>query len=191
MKRKLLPEEKEDRFNTLLESYDRFLSATIARICPKDMGIQFADIQQEARLQLWRVIESEREITHPGSYIYRIAVSVTIKAVHRAKARREEQLRLAHQEDEPPGPVDYLATDSAQSPEAVAERRQLIEKIESALGRLPENRRLAVGLYLKGMTTQEVADLMGWSEPKARNLTYRGLSDLRAQLLAEGIEYGE
>jgi len=30
---------------------------------------------------------------------------------------------------------------------------------------------------------------LGWSEPKARNLLYRGLSDLRAQLRAEGIEY--
>jgi RNA polymerase sigma-70 factor (ECF subfamily) len=191
MKRKPLSEEREDKFNAILDRYDQFLRSTIARICPKDLGLQFADIQQEARIQLWRVIESEREISHPGSYIYRIAVSVTIKAVHRAKARREEQLRLAHGEDEPAGPVDSLATDLAQSPEAVAERRQLIEKIERALGRLPENRRLAVGLYLKGMTTQEVADLMGWSEPKARNLVYRGLSDLRTLLQAEGIEYGE
>jgi RNA polymerase sigma-70 factor (ECF subfamily) len=183
--------DKEDRFNALLERYDQFLGATIARICPRDLGIQFADIQQEARLQLWRVIESEREISHPGSYIYRIAVSVTIKAVEKAKARREEQLRLAQEEDEPAAPLDLLATSTAQSPEAIAQRSQLLEKIERAMARLPENRRLAVGLYLKGMTTQEVADLMGWSEPKARNLAYRGLSDLREQLRAEGIEYVE
>jgi RNA polymerase sigma-70 factor (ECF subfamily) len=111
--------------------------------------------------------------------------------VEKAKARREEQLRLAQDEDEPSAPLDSLATDAAQSPEALAERRQLLEKVERAMGRLPENRRLAVGLYLKGMTTQEVADLLGWSEPKARNLAYRGLSDLREQLRAEGIEYGE
>jgi DNA-directed RNA polymerase specialized sigma24 family protein len=54
---------------------------------------------------------------------------------------------------------------------------------------LSDNRRRAVGLYLEGMASQEIATLLGWSEPKARNLLYRGLSDLRAQLRAEGIEY--
>ena len=39
------------------------------------------------------------------------------------------------------------------------------------------------------MTTDEIADLMGWSEPKARNLVYRGLKDLRKALRDAGIEY--
>ena len=189
MKRSSSPEAIEDRFNAVLEKYDKFLRNTIARICPSDLGLQVNDILQEARLQLWRAIESEREILHPGSYIYRIAVSVTLRAIRRAKARREEQLRLADDEDEPGGAMSYPATDPRHSPEAVAERSELIARIEQALGRLPESRRLAVGLYLKGMTTGEIADLMGWSEPKARNLAYRALNDLRQQLRTEGVEY--
>jgi DNA-directed RNA polymerase specialized sigma24 family protein len=39
------------------------------------------------------------------------------------------------------------------------------------------------------MTSQEIADLMGWSEARARNLTYRGLKTLRDDLKAEGIDY--
>jgi DNA-directed RNA polymerase specialized sigma24 family protein len=54
---------------------------------------------------------------------------------------------------------------------------------------LPDNRRRAVGLHLEGLTSQEIADLLGWSEPKARNLVYRGLKDVREQLQAEGIDY--
>ena len=83
-----------------------------------------------------------------------------------------------------------MVTDPNRSPEALAEQSELIAKIEQALARLPENRRLAVGLYLKGMSTEEISDLMEWSEPKARNLAYRGLKDLRNELRAEGIEYG-
>jgi len=191
MKRSYRSNDIEDRFNAILEKYDRFLSSTIVRMCPKGLGLQFNDIQQEARLQLWRAIESEREISHPGSYIYRIAISVTIKAIHRAKARREEQLSLAELDDEPCGELNSLATDPNKSPEALAEGRELMTKIELALSRLPENRRLAVGLYLKGMTTEEISELLGWTEAKARNLAYRGLKDLRGQLRAEGIEYGE
>ena len=185
--------EIEAEFNAILEKYGAFLRQTIARICPKDLGIQFDDIEQEARLRLWRAIEAEREINFHGSYIYRIVVSVTINAINRAKARREEQLRLAEDEDDE-GTADAqpitLAAGAGNSPEAQAGREELLRKVEEAMARLPENRRLAMGLHLKGMTTDEIADLMGWSEPKARNLVYRGLKDLRKELHNAGIEYG-
>lgn len=182
----------EAEFNAILEKYGAYLRQTIARICPKDLGIQFEDIEQEARLRLWRAIEAEREINYHGSYIYKIVVSVTITAIQRAKARREEQLRLG-EDDENEGAADVrittLTAGAENSPEAQAEREELLRKVEEAMARLPENRRLAVGLHLKGLTTDEIADLMGWSEPKARNLVYRGLKDLRKALRDAGIEY--
>jgi RNA polymerase sigma-70 factor (ECF subfamily) len=184
--------EIEAQFNAILEKYGAFLRKTIARICPKDLGIQFDDIEQEARLRLWRAIEAEREIHFHGSYIYKIVVSVTINAIHRAKARREEQLRLAgddEDEDAAETPTITLTASAKNSPEVQAEREELLRKVEEAMARLPENRRLAVGLHLKGMTTDEIADLMGWSEPKARNLVYRGLKDLRGELRDMGVEY--
>jgi RNA polymerase sigma factor (sigma-70 family) len=186
--------EIEAEFNAILEKYGAFLRQTIARVCPKDLGIQFDDLEQEARLRLWRAIEAEREINFHGSYIYKIVVSVTINAIRRAKALREEQLRLAEDgEDEDAAEVrPIIPADGAEnSPEAQAEREELLRKVEEAMARLPESRRLAVGLHLKGMTTDEIADLMGWSEPKARNLVYRGLKDLRGMLRSAGIEYGE
>ena len=182
---------REEEFNALLERYDLFLRNTIARICPRDLGIQFADIHQEARIQLWRALESEREIHHPGSYIFRIAVSVTLKAIRRARARREEQLRAEREDEEIATPIEALIADPDQSPDAIAERHELMKKVDTAMERLQEKRRIAVGLYLKGMTTQEIGELMDWSEPKARNLAYRGLKDLRKELRALGVEYGE
>jgi RNA polymerase sigma-70 factor (ECF subfamily) len=119
-------------------------------------------------------------------------VSVTINAIRRVKARREEQLRLAEDgADEDAAEVKPIipATGAENSPEAQAEREELLSKVEEAMARLPESRRLAVGLHLQGMTTDEIGDLMGWSEPKARNLVYRGLKDLRGKLRSEGIEY--
>lgn len=186
--------EIEAEFNAILEKYGAFLRQTIARICPKDLGIQFDDIEQEARMRLWRAIEAEREINFHGSYIYRIAVSVTINAIRRAKARREEQLRLAgddEDEDAAEAQPIILTAGAENSPETQAEREELLRKVEEAMARLPDSRRLAVGLHLKGMTTDEIADLMGWSEPKARNLVYRGLKDLRKELRDAGIEYSE
>jgi DNA-directed RNA polymerase specialized sigma24 family protein len=101
--------EIEVEFNAILEKYGAFLSHTIARVCPKDLGIQFDDMEQGARLRLWRAIESEREINFHGSYIYKIVMSVTINAIRRAKARREEQLRLAG-DDEDEGSAEVNLT---------------------------------------------------------------------------------
>jgi hypothetical protein len=44
--------EIEAELNTILEKYGAFLRQTIARVCPKDLGIQFDDIEQEALLRL-------------------------------------------------------------------------------------------------------------------------------------------
>jgi RNA polymerase sigma-70 factor, ECF subfamily len=153
------------------------------------MGLQFNDIEQEARLKLWRALESEREIRDPASYLYRIAMTVILDAVRRIKARREEQLRLVEDEDDDQDAPHSLSSEPSFSPELEAERRQLASKVRAALARLPDNRRRAVGLYLEGFNSQEIAGLLGWSEAKARNLLYRGLHDLRARLRAEGIEY--
>ena len=129
-------------------------------------------------------------MTDPASYIYRVAVTTTIDAVRRVMARREEQLcRDASDEEGNEGRDLRIEADPDQSPYLVAQRQELIEKVEAALAHLSENRRTAVELHLEGMTSQEIADLLDWSEAKARNLTYRGLKDLRKQLRAEGVEY--
>ena len=189
MKENLTNVEAESLLNAILDEYGAFLRRTIAHLCPKDLGIHFSDIEQEARMRLWRALQSEREIRNPASYLYRIAMTATLDAVRRIKAKREEQLRLVEDEDDDEGATLALSTDPNRSPELEAERRQVADKVRTALSRLSDNRRRAVGLYLEGMTSQEIANLLGWSEPKARNLLYRGLSDLRAQLRAEGIEY--
>jgi len=181
--------EVEARFNAIVEEYGKFLRRTITQLCPKDLGLQFSDIEQEARLRLWRALQSEREIADLASYLYRIAVTATLDAVRRVKTKREEQLRLAEEAEEDEGGPHSLVVDPAHSPELLAERQQIVRKVEAALARLPDNRRRAVGLYLEGMTSQEIGDLLGWSEPKARNLVYRGLKDVRQQLRAAGVEY--
>ncbi len=179
----------EARFNTIIEEYERFLSQTIIRLCPRDLGIEFKDIEQEARLRLWHALHSESEIRNPASYLYRIATTATLDAVRRIKTKREEQLRLVEDEEEEERTSLAIPSDPRYSPDLEAEHRQLVVIVRNALARLPENRRRAVGLYLEGFRSQEIADLLEWSEAKARNLLYRGLQDLRRELRKEGIEY--
>lgn len=175
------------QFESILVSYGAFLRAAIRRFCPGELAAQAADIEQQARIKLWRALQSEKEIRNLSSYVYRIAATTTIDAVRHAKALREEQLRMAGEEDET-GRVTQLPASSEASPEARAVDRDRLEKVQHALASLAENRRRAVQLYLQGMPFQEVARLLGWSDGKARNLIYRGLEDLRQELRKLGIE---
>ena len=176
----------EARFDEVVREYGKLLKSVIAQTCPTDIGLQYSDIEQDACLRLWRAIRSERNLTNPASYIYRIAVSATIDAVRRVISRHEEQLGSASDDESEPDGLP--AADPEQSPDRVTERRRIARIVDRAKSRLAKNRRIAVDLYLQGMGSQEIADLMNWSEPKARNLTYRGLDDLRKHLRAEGID---
>lgn len=176
------PEPKDARFQELLSRYGAFLRRTIARMMSGAGGASFEDVEQDARIELWRALQGERKIAHPTSYIYRVAVTAALRAIRRAKTRRETPLAEEGFDGLP-------NTASLPDPEDLARGHETLRKLDSALSRLPENRRLAVSLHLRGMTTEEIGEILGWSEPKARNLVHRGLKDLRRELAAEGIDH--
>ncbi len=181
--------ELEERFNLVVEEFGVLLRRAIVRFCPRDKGLQFDDIEQEARLRLWRALQDEREVTNYASYLYRIAATATIDALRRVQARHEEQLEILIDQRTDDGDIMLAPAPVKDSPERLAESREAVDKVMSAVAKLPDAQRRAVGMYLQGMTSQDVADLMGWSEPKSRNLVYRGLKELRKSLREEGIDY--
>jgi RNA polymerase sigma-70 factor (ECF subfamily) len=172
--------EVEERFNAVVEEFGTLLRRAIVRFCPHDKGLHFDDIEQEARLRLWRALQAEREVANYASYLYRIAATATIDAMRRIQARHEEQLETLIEQRIDEGEVMIAPAPVNDSPE---------RKVMSAVEKLPDEQRRAVGLYLQGMTSQDVADLMGWTEPKSRNLVYRGLKELRKSLREEGMDY--
>jgi RNA polymerase sigma-70 factor (ECF subfamily) len=166
--------------------YGSFLRQVIVRFAPGRLGIAVDDIEQEARLRLWRAFERETETADVASYLYRIAASATIDAIRRVKARREETAGLLDGADDDAAPAIDVPR-AADTPEERARRREVRQAIERALGKLAEDRRRAVALHLRGFSTREIGTLLGWTEPRARNLAYRGLADLREELRAMGV----
>jgi RNA polymerase sigma-70 factor, ECF subfamily len=178
----------DERLDALLKAYGAFMRRAIRRFRVSASGLTVDEIEQDARIRLWHALQHERNITDPASYLYRVAATAAIDALRRVRGRREAQLTVAAAtpafEDE--GSAELIAP--GRSPEQLTADRQIAAQIQAALERLPDNRRRAVGLHLRGFTSVEIGRLLGWTEPKARNLTSRGLKDLRERLRREGFD---
>src|SRR5688572_21374465 len=141
---------------------------------------EFDELKQAVRLRLWHARGTSEQIGGtPASYVYRTAITAALDLI-RARRGREESIDEAQRGAEP-------ATSSRDSADTKVEADELAAQIAAAVELVTPTRRPVLKMYLAGYDRTEIAELMGWSEAKTRNLLYRGLADLRALLEAKGI----
>jgi RNA polymerase sigma factor (sigma-70 family) len=142
------------------------------------------ELCQEVRIRMWHALTSgERIAEAPASYVYRTAMSAALDMVRRRRARREEPLEEWRDRSDPV----FAGVAVAPLCEGSLEREELARQVASVVSDLAEPRDVVVRTYLAGYNHREIAELLGWTEAKVRNLLYRGLADLRAKLTALGI----
>lgn len=138
------------------------------------------EIIQDVRVRLWKTGASDEKLDGLGaSYLQRVVTSAVIDLLRRRRAHREESLDLLADAMTMPEPLQVAPADPIGDDD-------LARRLELALAHLPRNRRLVVQLHLEGYHRTEIAELMGWTEGKVRNLLYRGLEELRSLLGAPG-----
>jgi RNA polymerase sigma factor (sigma-70 family) len=141
------------------------------------------EVFQEVRVRIWTAVGPGESIARlPTSYVYRTATSVALDLIRRRRTRREAMSDPIH-----------LVSDPADGDTGSSERVELQELgglIEDALAGLVATRRGPVRMYLEGYDKEEIAAVLGWTEPKTRNLLYRGLADLREALALRGVGPG-
>jgi RNA polymerase sigma-70 factor (ECF subfamily) len=157
--------------------------ASLVRAIGMKHGLGQADVDelfQDVRIRLWRARpDGEQIVRLPASYVYQTAVSAVLDRMRRRRARREEDI------DEKTVDERYVA--APRGPEDDLRASELGRQVADAVDRIPASRRLAVRMHLQGYHRDEIAAMLGWTPAKARNLIYRGLDDLRAELSREGI----
>jgi RNA polymerase sigma-70 factor (ECF subfamily) len=136
---------------------------------------------QEVRIRLWRTLASGADISRvPATYIYRTTMSAMLDLIRRRRTRRESAV------DSLDARVIPLPA-SSPAPDAELDRGDVAREVERAIDGIAMARRPVVRMYLAGYAREEIAQLLGWSEAKTRNLLYRGLDDLRRALTERGI----
>ena len=160
---------RQEQFAALVENYSRVVSAAIRRVCARRFQSLIPDVQQEVYAALWKRLEGGKEIEHPASYLYKVALTTAL-----AQVRKQV----------PEGPIDAVDADVPQMAVGFAgllpaERSRLLAEI---LERLPPDQSRAIRAHLAGFSHTEVASLFGWSESVARHRIYRGIEELKERL---------
>lgn len=166
-----------DDLESLVMRFARF-AGRIAHdrgLSPDDLD----ELLQELRVRFWRARKDGLRDLSAG-YVRRTAISAALDIIRRRRADRNVSI-----EDDLTG-APPLATLAA-GPAELLDQSELVQRIARAVDGLAPPRRAAVRMYLNGYRREEIGELLRWSDAKTRNLLYRGLADLRAALLAQGI----
>ena len=126
------------------------------------------DLEQEILIALWRARSSFRAESTERTWVYRI-----VAASHIAKA-----IRMRRDSD---GAPEAPAPPSPRSPDAIAEERGELRRLDERIRAFDLPTRQLVLLALEGCTTAEIAAVTGLSPT---NVTTR-LSRIRKQLAEE------
>ncbi len=175
-----LPDAEVSRaLRDLLERFDAFIRRTASRhgLAGQDVD----DVVQDLRVRIWKSFGTAELIRRAKpTYMYRVAVSASLDIIRRRRTAKASAT-----------PIDEvhpsaLADERARADAGIA-AGELGQAVHDALGMLAESRRGVVRMYLAGYDRFEIADLLGWTEGRTRNLLYRGLEDLRQILVSRGI----
>ena len=137
-----------------------------------------AEVAQETYIRLLRAIRSFRGESKFSTWLYRVTSSVAITSL-RKRARRRGEVPLEQEDWQ-----DWHASPSG-DPVAELDRRQLAERLDSALASLrPGYRAVVVMRDVYGLSLEDVGSELGISEGAAKVRLHRARQKLR-QLLAE------
>lgn len=169
---RFLGHREEAAFAALLDRH----AAMVLRVCRRVLhdAHEAEDALQATFLILARKAGMIHRQQSLGSWLYRVAYRVAVRA--RAEATPREELA-----DRAPRPaaVDTLAEVSG---------RELLNVLDDELQRLPEKYRAPLVLcYLEGRTQDEAARQLGWSQQVLRGRIERGRAVLRRRLIRRGF----
>ena len=169
-----------ESFNQLVLRWERPIYALAYRTLGREDEAR--DVCQETFLRAYRALPGFKGEAKFSSWLYRIALNLC-RDWNRKKRRTPvmqapEGVDLADLADlaAARGPVESIET--------LVARRQLSQRVATAMRTLPEEQRTAVILKeYHGLTFREIADMQGCPLSTVKTRLYQGLSVLRKQLV--------
>lgn len=147
-----------------------------------------AELTQETFVKVIESIEKFRGRSSFYTWVFRIAVNLTLNYCQRNAKRATRSLDAEDNESDNQarqGLKDFLSDESAADPAVLAQRRELCDLAKQALLRLEEPQRAVMVLRdIEGMNYAEIADVLNIELGTVRSRLSRARSHLREILEA-------
>jgi RNA polymerase sigma-70 factor (ECF subfamily) len=168
-----------------LDTLIRATYADVYALCRRMLADpeEAADATQEVYLRVMRSVLGFRGDSAFGTWLHRVTVNVCLTALRkRSKARVAGMVAGAAPFGLPGEEIELPSAGGA--PEDLAVTADLAARSEAALATLPEDARAVVVLRdIEGLSTKEVADLLGVSETVVKVRLHRAHARLRTLIL--------
>ncbi len=146
------------------------------------------DLSQEIFLDIIHSMDSFKKSSSLSTWIYRITVNKSLNMVKRHK-RRGMMLRIESLFKTPDGRETGMTPEPHVSP-ADFEHKEKCELLQAAIGRLPENQRIAFVLNkFDDQTYKQIAEIMKIGLPAVESLIHRAKANMQKHLIIHFSEY--
>jgi RNA polymerase sigma-70 factor (ECF subfamily) len=170
----------EDAFDRIVEIYSSQVFALLTRFLGPKPGRE--DFVQDVFLRVIRARERYEPTARFSTWLYRIVFNLSVNESQRVGGR--ELSESASRADE--GSADGLsefADDRVADPSEKLAQDDVVHAVRVAIGRLPEQQRMALVLAkYHEMPYSEIAEVLGSSEKAVKSLVHRARENLRVTL---------
>ena len=134
------------------------------------------DIEQEAKLKIWRMISNGKNIDNFRSYLWKVVYTTALGIIEkRLQNMSEEEIQKMVDSARP-------ARFSEAGPEFLCQNEEMKMELSKAIEMLPSRRRSVVRLWLSDMNLAEIAAYLGWGGNQVRHLLYRGIEEVKGNM---------
>ena len=169
-------------FDTLVQRWERRIQGAIYRLVGP--GEDVRDLSQETLLKAYRGLGTFKKEARFSSWLYQIALNVCRDRMRRGRGKTYVS-------------IDDISEStpevSERGPSALEliEARDLSRQVAAAVAALPEEQREVIVLKeYQGLTFVEIAETLDVPLSTVKTRLYRGLGQLRQQLVRQGIRGG-
>ncbi len=140
---------EDSAFNDLVHKYQKPLYVTIYRLLGTHEEAE--DVSQEVFLKIYRGLRDFRGDSNFFTWIYRIAVNLSLNVIRKKKLRQILSLEA----------VGLTIRSSAPGPDQQVEKKELRQHLEKAIQRLPNKQKIVFTLrYFQQLPHAEIARIL-------------------------------
>ena len=157
-------------FELLVSKYQRRLTRLLFRFVKDEHEVN--DVTQEALIKAYRALPNFRGESAFYTWLYRIGINTAKNFLATNGKKMVISADVANEEGEMFDLSDQLADDH--TPEAEMMNREILQTVEAAVARLPEDLRRAITLReMEGLSYDEIAQIMDCPIGTVRSRIFR------------------